>query len=88
NILVFDQTLKNNSSVSFINTNVTRAGTAYDANVTAGLWDLYSKGNKWNFSGKTAVSQLLGYNGPGQNENGYAHSLTFAKRSGRFNFEL
>ncbi|MFX5926228.1 DUF5916 domain-containing protein, partial [Acinetobacter baumannii] len=51
-------------------------------------WDLYSKGNKWNFSGKTAVSQLLGYNGPGQNENGYAHSLTFAKRSGRFNFEL
>jgi hypothetical protein len=88
NIIVFDQTLKNNSSISLINTNVTRAGADYDANITAGLWDLFTKGNKWNFSGKAAVSRLLGYNGPGQNLNGYSHSLTFAKRSGRFNFEV
>ncbi|MEI9808601.1 MAG: DUF5916 domain-containing protein [Bacteroidota bacterium] len=37
NILVLDQTLKNNSSVSLINTNVWRSGSDYDANVTAAL---------------------------------------------------
>jgi hypothetical protein len=36
NIVVFDQSLKNNSYVSLINTNVTRAGHTYDANVTGG----------------------------------------------------
>ncbi len=35
NILVFDQALKNNSAVSFINTNVMRAGGERDANVSA-----------------------------------------------------
>jgi Domain of unknown function (DUF5916) len=34
NVLVLDKTLKNNSSVSLVNTNVTRNGSVYDANVT------------------------------------------------------
>jgi hypothetical protein len=38
NIAVFDQRLKHNSCVSFINTNVMRAGATYDANVTSGLF--------------------------------------------------
>ncbi|MEJ7912236.1 MAG: DUF5916 domain-containing protein, partial [Chitinophagaceae bacterium] len=38
NILVLDQTLKNNSSVSIINTNVLRNGANRDANVTAALF--------------------------------------------------
>ena len=88
NILVLDQSLKNNSSISLINTNVTRAGKDYDANVTAGLWDLYTKGNKWNFYGKIAVSQLIGYKNDGGNKNGYSHSLVLAKSSGRFQFQF
>jgi len=88
NILVLDQSLKNNSSISLINTNVTRAGKDYDANVTAGLWDLYTKGNKWNFYGKMAVSQLIGYKNDGGNKNGYSHSLVLAKSSGRFQFQF
>ncbi|MDD2792262.1 MAG: DUF5916 domain-containing protein [Sediminibacterium sp.] len=88
NILVLDQSLKNNSSISLINTNVTRAGTDYDANVTAALWDLYTKGSKWNFYGKMAVSQLIGYKPAGGNKDGYSHSIVLAKSSGRFQFEF
>lgn len=88
NIIVFDQTLKNNSSVSFINTNVLRNGADYDANVTAALWDIYSKGNKWNLSGKVGISQLLGYSPTGENVNGYNHDLSFGKTSGRFQFRF
>lgn len=87
NIIVLDQTMKNNSSVSFINTNVTRAGTDYDANVSAALWDIYSKGNKFNFFGKVGVSQLMGINN-GKNVNGYNHNIGFGKTSGRFQFRL
>ena len=88
NIIVVDQTLKNNSSISLINTNTLRAGKDYDANVTAGIWDFYDKRNKWNFSGQAGVSQLLGIFSDGGNQIGYSHSLGFAKPSGRFNFNV
>lgn len=87
-IIVIDQTLKNNSSVSLINTNTLRAGKDYDANVTAGIWDLYDKKNKWNFFGQAGVSQLLGILPDGGNQIGYSHSLGFAKPSGNFNFNI
>ncbi|SJZ65356.1 DUF5916 domain-containing protein [Sediminibacterium ginsengisoli] len=86
NILVFDQSLKNNSSISLINTNVTRAGNDYDANVTAVLWDIYDKKNTWNVYGKSAVSQLIGYEAPGKTLTGYSHNIAFGKTGGRFNF--
>lgn len=88
NIIVFDQTLKNNSSVSLINTNVTRNGTDYDANVTAALWDIYDKKNTWNVNGQVGVSQLIGYEASGKTLMGYNHSLGFGKTSGRFNFNV
>jgi hypothetical protein len=59
--------MKRNSSISFINTNVTRAGTDYDANVSAFLWDLYDKKNDWNLYGKVGASQLIGYLPGGKN---------------------
>ena len=43
NIFVLDQTMKNNSAVTFINTNVTRNSGYNNANVTAGLLDLNKK---------------------------------------------
>jgi hypothetical protein len=87
NIIVLDQSLKNNSSISFINTSTLRSGNDYDANVTAGLWDFYDKKNKYNFFGQVALSQLYGYT-PGKTLLGYNHSIGFAKPSGNFNFNI
>lgn len=88
NILVFDQTLKRNSSVSFINTNVTRSGNNYNANVSAFLWDLYDKKNDWNLFGKLGTSQLLGYLPDGKTKSGYTHNLGIGKTGGRFNLNF
>lgn len=86
NILVFDQTLKNNSSVSLINTNVWRSGKDYDANVTALVFDLNNKKNTYNINGKFANSQIT--DKPSKNISGYAHTLSIGKPGGRFNFNL
>ncbi len=86
NILVLDQTLKNNSAVSLINTNVTRNNSYYNANVTAGLFDLNNKKNTYNLNGKLAVSQLYG---PHQKTSvGQAHVLSFTKGGGNWRFQL
>ena len=87
-VIVLDQTMKNNSSVSLVNTNVWRSGSDYDANVTAGLFSLNDKKNTWNVSGKLAVSQLIGYLPDGKTQSGYSHNFSFGKTSGRFNFNV
>ena len=86
NILVFDQTLKNNSSVSLVNTNVWRSGNDYDANVTSALFDFNDKKNKWNVGGNVSFSNIIGAGG--KNTTGYAHNIYFGKTSGRFNFNV
>lgn len=86
NVFVLDQTMKHNSSVSFVNTNVWRSGNDYDANVSAFLFDLNDKKNKWNLGGSASVSDVLGKGG--KNTLGYAHSIYFGKTSGKFNFNV
>ena len=86
NIMVLDQSLKNNSSVSLINTNVMRDGSDYDANVSAGLFNLNNKKNTFNWNGKFALSQLM--TPSTKNTNGYSHDLGFGKTGGRWNFQL
>jgi hypothetical protein len=88
NIIVLNQSLKHNSSVSFINTNVTRSGTDYDANVTAALWDLYDKKNNWNLYGKVGESELIGYLPGGKTLSGYTHNAGISKTGGRFNMSF
>ncbi len=88
NIIVLNQSLKNNSSVSFVNTNVLRSGADYDANVMAGLFDLNDKKNTWNVGGKVANSRLMSYLPGGDVLSGYSHNLYFGKISGRFNFNV
>lgn len=88
NIIVLNQSLKHNSSVTLINTNVLRSGHDYDANVTAALFDFNDKKNMWNVGGKVANSNLVGYLSNGKTESGYSHSLYFGKTSGRFNFNV
>ena len=82
NILVLDQSLKNNSSVTLINSNVMRSGKAYDANVTAGLFSFYDKKNKWNFYGNGYASTIYDT----KKYTGYKYGTGFGKVSGRFNF--
>ncbi len=86
NIIVLDQSLKNNSSVSVINTNVLRKGNDYDANVSAVVFNLNNKKNVYNATGKIALSNL--YNKRGQPVTGYMHTLGFAKTGGRFTFQI
>ncbi len=86
NIIVLDQTLKNHSSISFINTNVLRSGRDYDANVSAGLFSFNNKKNTYNFSGKFALSHLS--NPLGKGSTGYSQNLSFGKTGGRWNYQL
>ncbi|MCP9750128.1 DUF5916 domain-containing protein [Ferruginibacter sp. HRS2-29] len=86
NVFVLDQTLKHNSSVSLVNTNVWRSGSAYDANVTSGLFDLYDKKNIWNLGGNFSFSNII--NGKKDISTGYAHSIYFGKTSGRLLFSV
>lgn len=51
NVFVLDQRFKNNSSVSLVNTNVTREGNFRDANVTAALFELGNRKNTYKFWG-------------------------------------
>jgi hypothetical protein len=86
NIFVLDQTLKNNSSISFINTNVLRAGSERDANVTSALFDFNDKKNTWNVGGSVSFSNIFLPNE--KPITGYSHSVYFGKTSGRFNFNI
>ena len=86
NIIVLDQTLKNNSSISLINTNVFRKGLDYNANVTAAVFNLNNKINSYNWNGRIKLSNIINKNSAGVT--GYMHSLEFGKVSGHFNFQL
>lgn len=88
NIMVLDQAMKHNSSVSLINTNVWRSGSAYDANVTSVMWDLYDKNVDWNFWGWVNHSRLSGYKAPEETTTGNLYSVFLGKFKGRFNFEV
>ena len=84
NVLVLDQNLKNNSSVTFTNTNVMRSGHFYDANVSGLNFTLNSKNNNYFLSGYGSLSAKI-Y----QDENNLGHEagVNFGKQRGNFVFE-
>jgi hypothetical protein len=84
NIFVLDQNLKNNSSVTFLNTSVMRSGADYDANVSAAMFNINNKKNTWNWSGRVATSSL--FYSKDSTVTGYTHDFWFGKTGGRFNF--
>ena len=92
NIVVLDQTLKNNSYVSLVNTNVTRAGATYDANVTGGLFRLANKANSYAFDGRVVYSSRRGkaFNSDADidDPNGYKYYLRYGKISGNFTWSV
>lgn len=81
NILVLDQRFRKNSSVSLVNTSVIRDGNFRDANVTALLFDLNTRGNTFNLSGNFKFSHV---NDLDENKNGYTAYLNFGKTSGKY----
>jgi len=85
NIFVLDQSLKNNSSISVINTNVLRQGSAYDANVSAGLFNFNDKNNKYFVSGAGKMSYLTSNPNRGE-RNGYSYEAELGKKSGNLTF--
>jgi hypothetical protein len=83
NVFVLDQNLKNNSAVSLINTNVLRQGSAYDANVTAMLFNLNDKKNEYYVNGAGKMSYLTA-NPDKDQRTGYYYEVETGKQSGNF----
>lgn len=80
NILVLDQRFRKNSSVSLVNTNVTRDGSFYDANVSALVWDLNTKKNTYNLSGNLKYS----YRNDLEQKQGVSTTLNLNETSGNY----
>ncbi|MBR9914979.1 MAG: carbohydrate binding family 9 domain-containing protein [Algicola sp.] len=58
NVLVLDQQFNQNSSISVVNTNVTRNGHFRDGNVTALIADITNKRNTYNLIGQAKMSNI------------------------------
>ena len=85
NVVVLDQRFRKNSSISFINTNVTRNGNFKDANVSALVFNLNTKKNTYNLNGNFKYSYL---NENPTTKTGYNTSLYFAENSGKYRYGL
>ena len=85
NVLVFDQRFRKNSSISFINTNVTRNGDFKDANVSALLFDLNTTKNTYNLSGNYKYS-IVNDLGTANDTEGFSYNLYAAETSGKFRY--
>ncbi len=83
NVLVFDQNLKHNSSVTFTNTNVWRSGSTYEANVTAMSTNLNTADNKYFINANAALSQKYASL---SNQFGHNYGLSIGKQTGRFTY--
>nr|WP_315176895.1 DUF5916 domain-containing protein [uncultured Flavobacterium sp.] len=82
NVLVLDQRFRKNSSVAFVNTNVTRNGSFRDGNVTALVWDLNTKKNTYNLSGDFKYSYINDV----EDKKGINSQLNFSETSGKYRY--
>lgn len=81
NVLVLDQRFKRNSSVSFVNTNVTRNGEFLDANVMALLTSLYSKSGVYRVDASLKRSDRVSNR---IDQEGYAGEMRFGDVDGQW----
>ena len=84
NVMVLDQRFGTNSSVSFVNTNVTRNGNGRDGNVSALLFDLNTKKNTYNLNGDYKFSVVNGFEI--DHKKGFSSSISFGETSGKFQY--
>jgi hypothetical protein len=85
NIMVFDQRFHKNSSVSLINTNVTRNGSFRDGNVSALVWDLNTTKNTYSLFGNFEYSYV---NDIESKKDGINTALNFAETSGQYRYNF
>ena len=85
NIFVLDQQFNNNSSVSVINTNVTRNGSFRDANVSALVFDVADKKNTFRFSGRRIFSTVYENGGF---ESGFGSEIDIFRIKGKFRYRV
>jgi len=83
NVLVLDQNLKNNSYVTLINTNVSRSGSYYDANVTGGMIKFNDKSNTFSVESQGVLSQKYYSDSTSL---GHTASLSLGKRGGNLRY--
>ena len=92
NIVSFDQNLKNNSSIYFINLNTARSGDYIDANVSALGLDLISKSSTYAIGGELKISQrdtnLLDNFFEIGDDDGLSYFVNLAKIKGNFKYSL
>ncbi len=86
NVLVFDQSLKNSSYASIINTNYSRFDDKYYANVTGTEFLLNNNSKTYSIFGSGALSQIFNKNSKA--DLGFYSHLSFSKTSGQFRFSL
>lgn len=85
NILVLDQQFNQNSSISLVNTNVTRDGHFRDANVTALIADITNKRNTYNVYGQAKMSHV---NRLDETTSGYSTFAFVSKIHGNYRYSF
>lgn len=85
NVFVLDQQYNQNSSITLINTNVTRNGHFRDGNVSGFLFDVFNKSNSFNFTGEAKMSNV---NKTEQNITGFASTFGIERTKGNFRYEF
>lgn len=85
-VVVLDQQFNKNSSVSFINTNVLRAGNFRDANVSGLIFNINNKKNTFAILGDIKMSSI--FDDPEQTKNGFSSFLKLERKLGNYQVEL
>ena len=98
NVMIFDQTFGNNSSISLMNTNMIQNGSNKDANVTGLFARINNNSNTYTYLGELKMSQefenetlpIMIY--PAENSNnitqGFSGMLGIGKTSGRYRYDI
>ena len=85
NIFVLDQQFNGNSSISLINTNVTREGDFRDANTSAFVFYVADKGNRFRSAGRAIMSNVSDLEGK---SSGFRSELDFVRIKGKIRYRL
>ena len=84
NISVIDKSLKNNSYISLINSNVVMANHPFTANVTATEFQIRDKSKTYAIKGKAGISTR----GDTASETGYYAEIRLEKNQGKFQYGI
>lgn len=89
-VLVLDQAMRNNSALSFTNTNVMREGVARDANVSALAFNFRDKANRYEVFGNGQFSMVFNpdYLKKDQPNTGFGYNLGARKVSGAWTWQV